>query len=693
MHFRGRACHKNLRIKEDVMHSVEQPVATKDEAFIPASQSLPEITVKGVILAIILTVVLAAANAYLGLKVGLTVSASIPAAVISMGVLRFFKNSNILENNIVQTAASAGEALTAGVAFTLPALIVIHYWTHFDYFASMSIAMIGGILGVLFSVPLRRVLLADKNLRFPEGTAIGKVLTASNDRSMGLQELIAGSSVGALISLCQAGLKILSDSMQVWVSYGSTVVGAGLGFAPAMLGAGYIIGVGVAGSIFLGVVLGWIIGVPVITHIYGIPAGLTSATDIANSIWRDHVRYIGIGTMIIGGLWAVTSLVRPMAKGIKASFASVSTMRMHGMANIPRTERDMKITSVIWCILILVCPIYFIFHHFTSLPILGLGLILQQSVSWISVLLVLVLGFILASICAYFAGLVGSSANPLSSMSLISLIVSSFILSLLLGSEIHLSSGSDQAIAAAGVAIIITAVIASIAAISNDTMQDLKAGQMVGATPWKQQVMLIIGVIVAALVIPLILQLLFDAYGLSGVMPHPNMDPSQMLAAPQAGLMAAVVQGIFTHNVQWGMMLTGAIIAVAALILDKFTRHIGWRVPVLAVGIGIYLPIDTTMPLVIGGVLSWFVERGLKSKFNGNAEGSARAHQKGLLLASGLVAGSAVMGVILAIPFVIAGTTNVLSIISDKYELWTEIASIIVTLAMCIWIRNRVVKD
>jgi putative OPT family oligopeptide transporter len=675
------------------MHSVEQPSLVKDEAFIPASQSLPEITVKGVILAIVLTVVLAAANAYLGLKVGLTVSASIPAAVISMGVLRFFKNSNILENNIVQTAASAGEALTAGVAFTLPALIVIHYWTHFDYFASMSIAVTGGILGVLFSVPLRRVLLADKTLRFPEGTAIGKVLSASSDKTMGLKELIAGSSVGAVISLCQTGLKVLADSMQVWVSYGSTVVGAGLGFAPAMLGAGYIIGVGVAGSIFLGVVLGWLVGVPIITHIYGLPAGVSAASDVANYIWKNHVRYIGIGTMIVGGLWAVSSLVRPMIKGITASFESVSSMRMHGMANIPRTERDMKITSVIWCILVLLCPIYFIFHHFTSLPILGLGLMLQQTVSWISVLLVLILGFILASICAYFAGLVGSSANPLSSMSLISLIIGSFILSLLLGSEIHLSSGSQQAISAAGVAIIITAVIASIASISNDTMQDLKAGQMVGATPWKQQVMLILGVIVAALVIPLILQLLFDAYGLSGVMPHPNMDPSQMLAAPQAGLMAAVVQGIFTHDVQWGMMLTGAIIAVAALILDRYTRRIGWRVPVLAVGIGIYLPIDTTMPLVIGGVLSWFVDRALKRKFNNDIDANTRSHQKGLLLASGLVAGSAVMGVVLAIPFVIAGSSNVLSIISDKYETWTGIASIAVTLWLCVWMRHRVLKD
>ncbi|NNM60397.1 MAG: oligopeptide transporter, OPT family [Legionellales bacterium] len=659
------------------------------KGYIPASLNLPEITVRGIILAIILTIILAAANAYLGLKVGLTVSASIPAAVISMGVLRFFKNSNVLENNIVQTAASAGEALTAGVAYTLPALIVIHYWAHFNYFASMAIAMTGGILGVLFSVPLRRVLLADETLRFPEGTAIGKVLSASTDKTLGLSELVAGSSIGALISLFQGGFKLLSDSVQLWVTCGSTIIGGGLGFAPAMLGAGYIIGLGVTVSIFLGIVLGWLIGIPVIAYFYDHPAGLSSASDIAQYIWQHDIRYIGIGVMVIGGLGAIATLLRPMIKGIHASFVSVSNMRVEGMAAIPRTERDMKITTVMWCILALICPVYFIIYHFSSSPVLGIGIVLQQSLNWISVILVLFLGFVLASICAYFAGLVGSSANPLSSMALISLIIASFIFSLLLGTEIHLSTSSEQSIAAAAVAIIVTAIISSIASISNDTMQDLKAGQMVGATPWKQQIMLILGVIVAAAVIPLILQLLFDAYGFSGAMPRLGMDETQALAAPQAGLMAAVVQGIFMRNVPWAMMGTGSVIAILAMILDRYTlRKFGKRIPVLAIGIGIYLPIDTTMPLVIGGILSWVVDRALQSR----AEAAKQGYQKGLLLASGLVAGSAVMGVVLAIPFVIAGSSNVLSLLSSQYAVWTELASIIVTFLLCVWFRSRVIK-
>jgi putative OPT family oligopeptide transporter len=318
---------------------------------------------------------------------------------------------------------------------------------------------------------------------------------------------------------------------------------------------------------------------------------------------------------------------------------------------------------------------------------LALPLVLQQSVNGISIVLVLGLGFCLAAVCAYFAGLVGSSASPLSSMSLVSLIIGSFILSILLGQHIHLTGDSVQAVLAAGIALIITSTIACMASISLDTIQDLKAGQMVGATPWKQQVMLILGVVVAALVIPFTLQLLFEAYGLGGVMPRPNMDPTQMLAAPQAGLMAAIVQGIFTHHVQWDMMTTGVIIAFIILIVDQFLRRFGLRLPVLAVGIGIYLPIDTTTPLIAGGILSWVVERGLQKRYKTQPDTLAYAHQKGLLLASGLVAGSAVMGVVLAIPFVLAGSSNVLRLIPAHYELWTGIASVVVTLALCIWIK------
>lgn len=659
------------------------------EPLIPASTTLPEITIKGTILAILLTIILAGANAFLGLKVGLTVSASIPAAVISMGVLRFFKNSNVLENNIVQTCASSGEALTAGVSFTIPALIVIHFWDHFSYLATAVIAMAGGIIGVLFSVPLRRVLLSDSTLRFPEGTAIGKVLMASADRNMGLDNLMWGGGIGALISLCQTGFKLLADDLETWFRIGNTVVGAGIGFSPALIGAGYIIGVNVAMSMLSGIVLGWLIGVPILAHIYPAAPG-TAVNDIAMGLWSQHIRYIGIGVMVVGGFWAIGSMFKPMIRGIIASFASVRLVKLHGDGYILRTDHDLPITTVFWALLVLLCPIYFLLNHFTDSATLGIGGITQQTLTWVGVVLTVFLGFAVAAICGYFAGLVGSSANPLSSMALISLIITSFIVVGILGPHIALDASGAQAISAAGVVVIITAIVSSVASISNDTIQDLKAGQMVGATPWRQQAMLILGVVVASLVIPLILELLFQAYGLGGVMPHPNMDPNQMLLAPQAGLMATVVQGIFTHHVEWNMLGTGALIAIIALIADHFAKKRGFRVPVLGVGIGIYLPVSTTTPMVIGGILSYLIEHAGKKRHGQEQHHHHRIEQRGLLLASGLVAGAAIMGVILAIPFALKGSSDVMSLVGPNYATTAGITSIIVTLLLCAWIRKRV---
>ena len=279
---------------------------------------MPEITVKGVILAIILTIILAAANAYLGLKVGNTVSASIPAAVISMGVLRFFKHSNILENNIVQTSASVGEAMTAGVSFTLPALLVLHYWMGFNYWETVVIGLLGGFLGVSFGVPIRRVLLDDKSLRFPEGTAIGAVLKASASAKTDLSYLVGGGLVGGLIGFCQTGLRVLSDSFSYYTVKSGQLWGFGVGFAPALIAAGYIIGVSAGISISVGILITWIFGMPIISHVYGIIPGL-SGDDLAMAYWAQHLRYVGVGTMLVGGIWTVITLVKPIFLGIKAS--------------------------------------------------------------------------------------------------------------------------------------------------------------------------------------------------------------------------------------------------------------------------------------------------------------------------------------------------------------------------------------
>ena len=658
-------------------------------AFIPAHQKLPEITIKAVILSIILTITLTAANAYLGLKVGTTISASIPAAVISMGILRLFRKSNILENNIVQTAASAGEALVAGVAFILPSLLIMHYWTNFNYIETATIAMTGGILGVIFSVPLRRVLLAEKTLKFPEGTAIGNVLKASAESAEGLKNLVWGGLVGGLISLCQAGFKIVSDTVEVWFQSGSSVYGIGAGFNPALIAAGYIVGINVALSILLGVVCGWIIGVPVLTAHFGITQP-GDASGTAMDMWHNHIRYIGVGTMLVGGFWTLLNLIRPIIEGVRSSFASVRMIQAGSAAEIPRTERDLPINYLIWASILIAIPLAILFTHFTNPTLLNVTPDLRIGMIIAIIIFTIVFGFVFASICGYFTGLVGSTNNPLSGMTLSALLLMSLLIMTLLGRQIQFSADHVSAIAAAALAIIASTVVASAAAITNDTIQDLKAGQMVGATPWKQQVMLIIGTIVAALVIPPILELLYQAYGISGVFPHAGMDPKQMLSAPQAALMGALVQGVFAHNLPWTMIGIGALIAVFCIIIDTYIKDRGVRLPVLAVGLGIYLPLFASMPLIIGGVSSYFIDRSLKKRHPGpdsvNHEPIRAGHQRGLILACGIVAGAALMGVILAVPFAIAQSDTVLKLVGDRFTPIADILGVLVTVGLIAWV-------
>jgi putative OPT family oligopeptide transporter len=674
----------------------------KNEPFIPASTRLPEITIRVILLSVILTVLLAAANAYLGLKAGMTISASIPAAVISMAILRFFKNSNLLENNIVQTAASAGEALTAGIIFTVPALIVLHYWNHFAYWQTVTIAALGGTLGVLFSVPLRRVLLADPTLKFPEGTAIGNVLKASAQSGTSVKNLLWGCGVGAVISFCQTGLQVLAGSVQFWTISRGVLFGAGIGFDPALIGAGYIVGINVGLVILLGIILGWVIGIPIIAFYYGLPAG-NDASSIALTIWGNYIRYIGVGAMMAGGLAAMVTLSKPMFYGIKASLLSIKELRQGG--HILRTEQDIPIHYVLWGLVFLLIPLCACLLFLLAHDVFPFVIHSHIDISIFYTFFIFILGFIIASICAYFAGLVGSSANPLSSLALIALIATALVTSLFLPHSVSMdamlsqtSSQQSQAmLGPAAFVIVITAFISAIASISNDTLQDLKAGQMVGATPWKQQFMLIIGVLVAALVIPSILQLLFDAYGMAGIFPHPNMDPAQMLAAPQAGLMAAVAEGVFTGNVNWVMMGIGIIIAIACLFLDKILKPKGWRVPVLAVGLGIYLPVETSSCLVIGGILCYLVEKKIhrlsKQKSGEKSEEFLRkGREAGLILACGMVAGASLVGVILAIPFVIAGSTTILSILPAQMTFLPNSLAIVVLIALFWWFERRVCK-
>lgn len=666
----------------------------KQEPIIPATVSLPEITPKVIILGIILTVILAAANAYLGLKVGSTVSASIPAAVISMGILKLFRRSNILENTMVQIMASVGEALTAGIAFILPALLILHVWDRFEYWQTVITGLLGGGLGVLFTIPLRRALLQDKTLRYPEAVAIGNVLKASAEReNSDLRSLVVGGIVGALLAFLQTGLQIISDNFQFWFKYANTIFGFGLGLSPALIAAGYIVGVNVSISLLVGVAIGWIIGIPVLGWHFGIPQ-TDDANQIAMIIWRDHIRYIGVGTMLVGGLWTLSTLFKPVVNSMKTSFTTLRHVKLGRKSVSLRTERDIPIQYVFKATALLLIPIFLLIAYSILPADSGISTSFRYFISGFSTIYILIGGFTFCSIMAYFAGLIGSTNSPVSGLLVSALLVLCVLLMFIFKvadmSQLENTIGSVIAIGS-------MVVIGAALSIANDTMQDLKVGQIVGATPWKQQVMLIIGVIVSSFIIPPILQLLYNAYGIGGVFPRPGMDPSRMLAAPQAGLMAAVAKGAFNHLLEWSMIGAGAIIAAICIIIDEYLkRNYQTRLPVLAVGLGIYLPLDASIPVVIGGLLAYIIQHRLNKLYESRkskALTQMNEHRhRGLLLACGIVAGASLMGVILAIPFALTENTEALRYVPKFMEPFVGVTSIIATLVLCFWIYKIVLK-
>lgn len=655
-------------------------MSTTNEPLIAASTILPEFTFKSVFLSIILAVALSAANAYLALKIGTTISASIPASVLAIGILRFFKRSNILESNLVQTAASAGEGLAAALAFVLPAMIIMQLWKGFPYWETALITVLGGLLGVLFSVPLRRVLLSLPGLRFPEGTAIGNVLKVSAEGGKHLSFLVKGGLTGAIVTFCQNGLKIITDNLQLWTFTSKSVFGFAFGFMPASLAAGYIVGAEVAVSLLSGTIIGWLIVLPLIAHFQS-AAHTGSAYDYVSTIWSTQLRFVGVGTMLVGGIWTLLSLLKTIISSLRFSLMSLRRSKSE-TALIPRTERDMPLNWVLALMLVLGIALFvYILLYFSHGGLGGMSYYLWL-IAIATVLFVIFIGFLLATISGYFCGIVGSSNNPLSGLLITAILLLSLIYLLIFHNYL-----STHARFIASAVIIVATVLAGVGSISGENIQDLKAGQMVGATPWRQQLMMAIGVCVSALVLGPVLQLLFNAYGMGGVFPHPNMDHAQMLTAPQAGLMAAVAQGVLDHNLNWRMVNIGALIAVVIIILDELLKRRNFRLPPLAVGLGIYLPPEVMIPIVCGGFISALVKKPWQ-KSSRSPEQSAMIqskHQRGILMACGMVAGSALMGVVLAIPFVIMGSSNALAIGFDGWTSWINTTSVIIFLLLCLW--------
>ncbi|MHC4530396.1 MAG: OPT family oligopeptide transporter [Planctomycetota bacterium] len=596
-------------------------------------QSLPEITIKAVFLGVFLSVVLAAANAYLGLFAGMTVSASIPAAVVSMGVLRLFRRSNILENNIVQTAASAGESLAAGVIFTLPALVLLNFWTDFNFLWVTVIAGFGGVLGVLFTIPLRRALIVEAKLKFPEGIATAEVLETGQEGGKGVWCIAKAAIVSGLFKVGAGALGLWPEIVEGAKGIGGSLLYFGSNLSPALLSVGYIVGLNIAVLIFIGGALNWLIAIPLCAAFENCPVvngEPLPALEWANQIWSEKTRYIGVGGMLVGGLWTVLKLRGSIFSGIKSGLEAYRGVS-EGAGEIARTEKDIPMKWIVFLIIGSVVPLFLVYQVFVQ----------DITVSLSMAVVMLITGFLFSAVAGYMAGLVGSSNNPISGVTIATVLVSALLLLLLMG------KGAEIGPAAA---MIIGSVVCWAAAIAGDNMQDLKAGYIVQATPWKQQVMQLVGTVSAAFVMAPVLMLLLSAYGFAG---HSSAQDNP-LAAPQANLMASVSKGVFQGQLPWLFVGMGAVLAVAVIVLDEYLvrRGSSFRTPVLAVAIGIYLPLELEVPIFAGGLIHQAV-RWYSSKRSSNQEEVEGSSRNGLLFASGLITGEALMGILIAIPIVI----------------------------------------
>jgi putative OPT family oligopeptide transporter len=601
----------------------------------------PQLTLKAILLSIILTVILASANAYVGLFAGLTVATAIPAAVISMAVLPLFGRSNILENNIVATGASAGTSISAGAIFTLPALILLHHWTTFDYWWTLAIVGLGGLLGVLFSVPLRRTLIIEQKLRFPEGVAAAAVLKVGANPGVGAKFLAVASVAGGLFKLVTSGLRWLPETFTVKGFIGARGIAFfGYSFSPALLGVGYIVGLNVAVLIAAGGFFSWWLAIPVYNTFFFDHdpvllqklAGL-DAEDAAFAIWRAQVRYIGVGCMLTGALWALWSLRNSLWSAVRSGLKVGARD-----ADVPHTERDLPMGAVLICIALFVVPLFFLYY----LVVGTVGVALAMAV------IMIVAGFLFSSVSGYMAGLVGSSNNPVSGITICTILFASLVLMWMVG--------GNSSIGAVAV-VFIGAVVCNAAAVAGDNLQDLKAGQLVGATPWRQQVMLCIGVVASAAVMAPVMNVLLFAYGI-GEPAHPGV---KALPAPQANLVRSVAEGMFGGTLPIGMIAIGAAIGALIVILDLYLKRRGsrWSAPVLAVAVGIYLPLDVSTPILAGGIVAELVDRWHhKYRAGGDHE---LLKQNGMLFAAGLITGEALVGIFIAMCIWISKNPNVLA--------------------------------
>lgn len=612
-----------------------------------------ELTFRGVVLGGFITLLFTAANVYLGLKVGLTFATSIPAAVISMALLRIAGNSNILENNIVQTIASAAGTLAA-IIFVLPGLVMIGWWQGFPYWITAAVCAIGGTLGVMFSVPLRRALVTGSDLPYPEGVAAAEVLRVgfgsadgAAENAKGLRMIVLGSLTSAGFALL-AAMKLAAAEVATTFRVGAGASGASTSLSMALIGVGHLVGLSVGIAMAVGMLVTWAGLVPILTAMHGASGDIAALVD---DTFRNDVRFIGAGTIGVAALWSLLRILGPIIRGIRAAMATADA-RKSGQA-LELTERDLPISIVGGTILALLLPIAGLLWVFAADTAIADGI---APVILGTLVYVLVIGVVIASVCGYMAGLIGASNSPVSGVGILAVLGAALLLVLVYGR----GGTVEQTQALIAYAIFTTGIVFSIATISNDNLQDLKTGQLVGATPWKQQVALVIGVVFGSLVIPPVLDLLNAAFGFSGA---PNAGPNA-LAAPQAALISALARGVLGDSLNWGLIGFGAVLGAVSIIVDETLGRFGkMRLPPLCVGMGIYLPMALTLLIPIGAVLGHFYDRAVKTHRDPEF-----ARRMGVLAATGLIVGESLFGVAFAGIVASTGGDAPLAVVGDSFR-------------------------
>ncbi|HZR36509.1 MAG TPA: oligopeptide transporter, OPT family [Nevskia sp.] len=632
----------------------------------PATGATPrsELTVRGLILGAVITFVFTAANVFFGLKAGLTFTSSIPAAVISMAVLRYFRNVTVQENNVVQTVASAAGTLSS-IIFVLPGLVMVGWWSGFPYWVSFWICALGGILGVMYSIPLRRALVTNSDLPYPEGVACAEVLKvgvgaegegaekAAEAGRAGLLTLVVGSVASAVFYLIAQTQIFAQDFVDYFRIRGTNAVtGYDFGLSMALFGVGHLVGLSVGIAMLVGSLITWGWLMPQLSLVH--PATVAAA-DVAADVWRHQARFVGAGTIGIASVWTLIKLVKPVLSGLASAMAASRVRKAGQGASLPRTEQDIPIGWVGLITLACLGPIAWLLGQFAEAGGIGEH---AWSLALGGVVFVVVMSFLVSAVCGYMAGLIGSSNSPLSGIGILAVIGAS----LLLVFWVKPLLGGNAGPALVAFALFVTAVVFAVATIANNNLQDLKTGQLVDATPWKQQVALIIGVIAGALVIPPVLDLLNKAYGFAGV---PGADPKNALAAPQAALISSLAKGVIEGQLDWSLILWGIGIGVGVIALDAVLAATSkLRCPPLAVGLGMYLPLVVTLMIVVGSVVGWAYDRRASRKPDAES-----AKQLGVLLASGLIVGESLVGVIVAgvVAFSPHGNTAPLALVSDEF--------------------------